>query len=117
MKDFKVEEIKKLRDKMCRIAAVIFDQDLEIIDVFISVEPPATNAIALWNLGENIKKMSKADYFVGVDSWRWKGCSVERSIAESYMPHESILLLTPEQIGIPLDAGPLVYADDRPINP
>lgn len=113
MRGRKIEDIEKSRDKMHRIAEAVFDQDLELIDIFVSFEPPATNAIALWNLGENIKKMAKADFFVGVDSWRWKGCSAERGIAESYMPHENVLLLTPEQIGIPYLNYRDLYEDEN----
>ena len=112
MKGRTIEEIEKSRDKMHRIAEAVFDQDLELIDIFVSVEPPANNSIALWNLGENIKKMAKADYFVGVDSWEWRGCSVERSIAETYIPHVSVLLLSPEQIGIKRPSGNLVRVSD-----
>ena len=103
-----IEEIERSRDKMHRIAEAVFDQDLELVDTFVKFDPPATNSIALWNLGENIKKMAQADYFVGVESWEWKGCSIERDVAETYLPHVNILLLRPDQIGVKIPTGCVV---------
>lgn len=97
------EEIDKAREKMHRIAEVVFEQELEVIDSFIPVGPPQTNAIAIWNLGENIKKMASADYFIGVRScWDHPSCSIEGDVAALYMNRDRIFLIEQEMIGLPM---------------
>lgn len=85
MKGRKEEDIKKSFERMHRIAEAIFDEKLEVIDTFIQNDPPATKSIATWYLGESIKKMANADYFIGVsDCWGYPGCIVEKCAADHY---------------------------------
>lgn len=41
---------------------------------------------ALWYLGESIKKMSEADYFIGIfdEAREFRGCIIENITAKSY---------------------------------
>ena len=109
-----IEEIERSRDKMHRIAEAVFDQDLELVDSFVSYVPPETNNIAIWQLGENIKKMAQADYFIGVSNWAYRGCNIEREVAESY--GIKMHLINVDVIGIK-DYGdmPSFYADHEKI--
>ena len=46
------------------------------------------NNVGIWYLGESIKRMSDADYFIGFDTTfvntTFKGCEIEREIAAAY---------------------------------
>ena len=48
------ENIKKSMDKMHKIAEIIFDQQLEVIDSFIEGNIPETNNQSVYYLGESI---------------------------------------------------------------
>lgn len=86
------ENIKKTRAKLLQIAKAVFDEpDLEVIDSFVTGNPPATKSIAIWNLGESIKKMASADYYIGIEtgmirncSLRFPGCFIENSVSLRY---------------------------------
>ena len=85
MRGRKEEDIKKSFERMHKIAEAVFNEKLEVIDTFIQNDPPATKSIAVWYLGESIKKMANADYFIGVKSyWKYPGCIVEREVAIQY---------------------------------
>lgn len=85
MKGRTEENIRKSMEKMHKIAEIIFDQELEVIPSYIEGNPPETNDQRIWYLGESIKKMSEADYFIGISySEIYKGCAAERNIARDY---------------------------------
>lgn len=90
MKGRTEENIKKSIEKMHKIAEIIFDQELELIH---SYEPTIgdwpeedINNYSIYCLGESIKKMSKADFFIGIHEWseEFKGCVIEREVARQY---------------------------------
>ncbi len=79
------ENIKKSMDKMHKIAEIIFDQQLEVIDSFIEGNIPETNNQSVYYLGESIKKLSEADYFIGIGySEYFAGCEIEYLVAKKY---------------------------------
>lgn len=89
MKGRKEEDIMKSYEKMRQIAEAVFGEKLEAIDTFIKNDPPATNSIAIWMLGESIKRMANADYYVGIEYSgrfyrKFKGCVIENEVAEDY---------------------------------
>lgn len=85
MRGRKDEDIKKSFERMHKIAEAVFNEKLEVIDTFIQNDPPATKSIAIWYLGESIKKMANADYFIGIkDCWAYSGCITERGVADLY---------------------------------
>lgn len=85
MRGRKEEDIKKSFERMHKIAEAVFDEKLEVIDTFIQNDPPATKSIAIWYLGESIKRMADADYFIGPKGyWQYPGCAVEREVADQY---------------------------------
>lgn len=79
------EAIRHDMDRMHKMAEIVFDQELEVIPTYVKHDPPETGNKAIWCLGESIKKMSEADYFIGV---RWaegaRGCRVENEVAAAY---------------------------------
>lgn len=85
MRGRKDEDIKKSFERMHRIAEAIFDEKLEVIDSFIEENPPEGVNPAIWYLGESIKRMADADYFIGPKGyWQYPGCAVEREVADQY---------------------------------
>lgn len=84
MKGRTEENIKKSMEKMHKIAEAVFGEELEVIPSYTEHRPPENAHQAVWYLGEAIKKLSEADYFIGTESWEFSGCTVERSVAEMY---------------------------------
>lgn len=73
------EDIRKTFDKLHRIAEAVFDKELEVIPTYFEGNPPANVNEALWYLGESIKKLSEADYFIGIfdEAREFRGCIIE----------------------------------------
>lgn len=92
MRGRKEEDIKKSYETGKRIAEAVWGEKLELIETFVKSDPPATNNIAIYMLGESIKKMAAADYFIGPESFYtsceglevFKGCVIENKIARMY---------------------------------
>ena len=84
MKGRTKENIEKSMDKMHRIAEAAFEQKLEVIPSYIEDLPPKDNREAVWYLGESIKLLAQADYFIGIDAYDFTGCIIERDTARSY---------------------------------
>ena len=83
------ENIKKSIERMHKLAEVIFDQELEIINTYITYineNTPMTANNDIWYLGKSITLMSEADYFIGVDrnSHFWPDCNIEVDISYRY---------------------------------
>lgn len=80
------KDIKSDIAKMKQIAEIYAGEEFELIDSYITEEPPAdcTNP-KIWHLGKAIEKMASADAFVQIDRWyEWPGCSIENSVAKEY---------------------------------
>lgn len=86
MKGRTEEDIRKTREKMHKIAEIVFEQELEVIPSYIEDNPPKDNNEAIWYLGKSIQLMAQADYFIGVDSTygKFNGCDNERVVARDY---------------------------------
>lgn len=86
MKGRTEENIRNSMTRLHRIAEAFFDQELEVIPTYIEDNPPADSKPAVWYLGESIKKMAEADYFIGVDRAYevFNGCDVEFRVARAY---------------------------------
>lgn len=85
MKGRTEENIRKSMEKMHRIAEIMFDQELEVIPSYIEHKPPQNANQAIWYLGESIKKMSEADYYIGIDySDFFHGCVIENDVSARY---------------------------------
>lgn len=79
------ENIKNSMARMHKIAEIIFDQELEPIQTYIPNEAPPVNHHRIWMLGESIKMMADADYFIGIGySDFFKGCEIETDVAKHY---------------------------------
>lgn len=106
MKGLTDEMIKANMEKMHKIAEIVFDKKLEVIQSYISQDPPEGAMAPLWYLGQSIQLMSEADYYIGVNSFyrsSHNGCEIENTIAhmygiKSYFIEESILSLPKEEI-------------------
>ena len=85
MKGRTEEAIRHDMDRMHKMAEIVFDQELEVIPTCIEHTPPETGNKAIWCLGESIKKMAEADYFIGVTgAYGARGCQVEAEAACAY---------------------------------
>lgn len=80
------DNIRKSIHKMHRIAEAVWDENLTVIDSYNPEAAPLAVNKPVWYLGESIKKMADADYFIGADSYdnRYRGCNVERMVAIEY---------------------------------
>lgn len=78
------EAIRHDMDRMHRMAEIVFDQELEVIPSVIENDPPEGVNWPIWYLGESIKKMAEADYFIGIYADGFHGCEVEGHVARAY---------------------------------
>lgn len=77
------EAIKKSIEHVSKIVSEIIEDDVEVIDSFLEGADYTNNPVKC--LGESIKRLADADYFVNVDIyWEYKGCEIERHVACSY---------------------------------
>ena len=86
MKGRTEENIRSSMERLHKIAEAFFDQELEVIPSYIEDKPPVDSKESVWYLGESIKKMAEADYFIGVNSTYevFAGCDIEYSVARYY---------------------------------
>ena len=80
------EMIKANREKMHKIAEIVFDQELEVIPSYISQDPPEGAMAPMWYLGRSIQLMSEADYYIGVNMpyGYSNACVIENNVAVTY---------------------------------
>lgn len=72
-------------NRMHKMAEIVFDQELEAIPTYVKHDPPESGNKAIWCLGESIKKMADADYFIGVKFLEnFCGCDIEARVALAY---------------------------------
>lgn len=85
-------DIRHSMNQMHKIAEIVFDQELEVIPTYITHNPPKNSNEGIWYLAESIKKLAKADYFIGIGySDFFRGCSIESTIARDYgIPHTQV---------------------------
>lgn len=85
MKDRTEAQISGTMMQMHRIAEAVFGEELEVIQTYIP-DPPSGMNQALWCLGESIKMLSEADYFIGIydEEKAYRGCAIENLVARSY---------------------------------
>jgi hypothetical protein len=85
MKGRTEENIRDSIARMHRVAEAVFNQELEVIPTYVEHTPPENANKAIYCLAEAIKKMSEADYFIGVGySEVFKGCRFECEVAAAY---------------------------------
>lgn len=85
MKGRTEEEIKASIQKMKKNAEIYEGEELELIDSYIEDNPPKDSKEAVWYLGESLKKLARADVFIGIcESYDWNDCCIERETAEKY---------------------------------
>lgn len=79
-------QIRATMEQMHHIAEAVFGEELEVIRTYISDDPPADANQAVWYLGESIKKMADADYFIGIydEEKAFRGCAIENQAAKTY---------------------------------
>ena len=85
MKGRTEENIRKSIDKMHKIAEIVFEEELEVIQSYVEDKPPKDSKEAIWYLGKSIEKLAEADFFIGI-KWQgfFKGCNIERELAYTY---------------------------------
>ena len=79
------ENIRNSMTRMYRIAEAVFGEELEVIPSYIEGAAPENAKQSVWYLGESIKKMSDADYFIGIEyTEAFPGCYIESDVAHHY---------------------------------
>ena len=79
------EAIKESREKMHKIAEIIFGEELEVIDSFIPGSAPDASNRAVRYLGKSIQKMAEADFYIGIHpDINFRGCEIENIVAITY---------------------------------
>nr|DAE38547.1 MAG TPA: protein of unknown function (DUF1937) [Caudoviricetes sp.] len=78
--------IKASMEQMHKIAEAVFGEELEIIPTYFEGDPPENANMALWYLGESIKKLSEADRFIGIydEDKGYRGRIIENLAAKNY---------------------------------
>lgn len=85
MKGRTEEEIKASIQEMKKIAEIYEGEELELIDSYIEDNPPKDSKEAVWYLGESLKKLARADVFIGInDAWDWNERYIEIETAKRY---------------------------------
>lgn len=83
MKGRTTENIKESMEKLHKIAEIMVGEELEVIDTYVKGDEYKDCPIRC--LGESIKRMQDADYFIGPrDYYDWNGCYLEREVAIRY---------------------------------
>lgn len=78
--------IRKTIEKMHKIAEIIFEEELEVIDSYVPeyVADKTANKSVCY-LGVAIQKMAEADYYIGVyGKDELRGCAIENQVAREY---------------------------------
>ena len=81
------ETIKANVEKMHKIAEIVFDQELDVIQCYRPVEAAeGDNQASIWCLGRSIQLMSEADYYIGVNMpyGYSHACEIENNVAITY---------------------------------
>lgn len=85
MKGRTEDNIKKSMEKMHKIAEIIFDTELEVIDSYVDEKSPKGANPPIFYLGKSIEKIAEADYFIGIPySDVFNGCEIETNVARRY---------------------------------
>jgi len=91
------ENIKDSMERMHRIAEIYAGEELEAIDTFLEGADYKGNPLIC--LGESIKRMQEADYFVGIrDNYEWPGCFTEHEIFAMYKGRRNMIILDGETL-------------------
>ena len=82
-------------NKMHKLAEIVFNQELEMIESYV---PEYKDMPSLYGLGNSIVKMADADYYIGISDLPYcarlyKGCKIENIIAEDYKIEKFLLPL------------------------
>ena len=79
-------QIRDTMEQLHHIAEAVFREELEVIQTYISDDPPVDANQAVWYLGESIKKMADADYFIGIydEEKGFRSCGIENQVAKLY---------------------------------
>ncbi len=78
------EEIKRVRDTDIELIKTVYP-DAEIIDSFISENPPKNSRAGVYMLGQSIQLLAGADVLFLSAGWdKARGCRIEHSVAVAY---------------------------------
>ena len=75
----------------------VYERDIEVIDTYITDEPPEDANVRLWYLGKTIELLSQADLVVFAKDWeKARGCRIERECARIY--HIPAIIISEDEI-------------------
>ena len=87
----KAKGVEQVRQEMNKVFETIKAKlpEAELIDTVIDGADKSIalkgDDVAVWYIGESIKRMSEADIVFFVNNWNeFRGCSIEREVAEKY---------------------------------
>ena len=88
MKGLSDEDVNDLRKSMLAMAKIVFEQeDFDIVDSYIKEDAQEGQNEGLYYVGESIKRMADADFFIGIDmgyDTDYNGFWLENQAAERY---------------------------------
>lgn len=63
----------------------IYEDEIDVIDTYITDDPPEGSNVRLWYLGKTIELLAQADIVVFAKDWeKARGCRIERKCAKIY---------------------------------
>lgn len=80
------EAIEKTYEEMHKLAETFYGEELEVIESFVTVPIHDSDKSGLLWLGESIKCLADADFFIGISEFEefFRGCCVEAKAARMY---------------------------------
>lgn len=96
MKNKTEKEIMYSFEKMKKLAKAYLGDDIELIDSFITEQPPKDVNDSMWYMSKSIEKLSEADYIISIESdirpfKDITGCDIEKFIFAHYGDKENII--------------------------
>ena len=77
------EDRVRILEQLSRFA--IYEKDIDIIDTYVTEEPPEDSNVRLWFLGKTIEKLAQADLVIFAEDWqKARGCRIEHECAQIY---------------------------------
>ena len=78
-----IEYKDQILDHLAHFA--IYENEIDIINTYITDEPPEGSNVRLWFLGKTIELLAQADLVIFAKDWeKARGCRIERECAKIY---------------------------------
>ena len=85
MRDKTEEQIFQERDRAIIAASKDLGEEVELIDTYITEDPPEVSNQEIWYLGKSLILLAQADIAYFVKGWKdYRGCKCEHKAAIEY---------------------------------